>query len=157
MRFLHIAGLTSAPDPAAFTPANVAGTASVIEVAKAAKVKRLVFVSSLAARSPDLSAYGASKAEAERLVEASGLDWTIVRPPGVYGPRDVDYFEMFRTAKLGFIPLPPARGQFDHPCERSGAAAARSDRRIRPRWCGNGCSSPTTSARGDGRTTSLPR
>ena len=104
---LHIAGLTSAPDPAAFTPANVAGTAAVIEAAQAAKVKRLVFVSSLAARAPELSAYGASKAEAERLVEASGLDWTIVRPPGIYGPRDVDYFEMFRTAKLGFIPLPP--------------------------------------------------
>jgi uncharacterized protein YbjT (DUF2867 family) len=70
-------------------------------------VRRLVFVSSLAARKPDLSAYGASKAEAEALVEASGLDWTTVRPPGVYGPRDVDYLEMFRTAKLGFVPLPP--------------------------------------------------
>ena len=104
---LHVAGLTSAPDPAAFAPANVAGTVAVIESAKAAKVKRFVFVSSLAAREPELSAYGASKAEAERLVEASGLDWTIVRPPGVYGPRDVDYFEMFRTAKLGFVPLPP--------------------------------------------------
>ena len=104
---LHIAGLTSAPDPAAFAPANVAGTAALIETMKAARVKRLVFVSSLAAREPGLSAYGASKAEAERLVEASGLNWTIVRPPGVYGPRDVDYFEMFRTARLGFIPLPP--------------------------------------------------
>ena len=104
---VHVAGLTSAPDPAAFAAANVAGTAAVIEAMKDSRVKRLVFVSSLAAREPGLSAYGASKAEAEQLVEASGLDWTIVRPPGVYGPRDVDYFEMFRTAKLGFIPLPP--------------------------------------------------
>lgn len=104
---IHVAGLTSARDPAAFTGANVTGTAALIAAAKAGHVKRFIFVSSLAAREPSLSAYGASKAEAEKLVEASGLDWTIVRPPGVYGPRDVDYFEMFRSAKLGLLPLPP--------------------------------------------------
>lgn len=104
---VHAAGLTSSRDHAAFTTCNVDGTAALIAAARAAKVKRFVFVSSLSAREPGLSAYGASKAEAEKLVEASGLDWTIVRPPGVYGPRDVDYFEMFRSAKLGFIPLPP--------------------------------------------------
>lgn len=104
---IHVAGLTNTPDPAQFEAANVAGTANVIAAMKAHKVTRLVFVSSLAARKPELSAYGASKARAELLVEASGLDWTTVRPPGVYGPRDVDYLEMFRTAKLGFVPLPP--------------------------------------------------
>ncbi|WP_232725671.1 NAD-dependent epimerase/dehydratase family protein [Qipengyuania seohaensis] len=104
---IHVAGLTNTPDPAAFHEANVEGTSRLIDAAKAKKVKRFVFVSSLAAREPGLSAYGASKAEAEKLVEASGLDWTTVRPPGVYGPRDVDYFEMFRSAKFGFLPLPP--------------------------------------------------
>ena len=104
---IHVAGLTNTPDPAEFEAANVTGTAAVIAAMTAAKVRRLVFVSSLAARKPELSAYGASKARAEALVEASGLDWTTVRPPGVYGPRDVDYLEMFRTAKLGFVPLPP--------------------------------------------------
>lgn len=104
---LHVAAMTTAPDAAAFTEANVTGTAQLLDAAKAAGVKRFVFVSSLSAREPGLSMYGASKAHAEKLVAASGLDWTVVRPPGVYGPRDVDYFEMFRTAKLGFIPLPP--------------------------------------------------
>lgn len=104
---IHVAGLTNTPDPAEFEDANVAGTARLIEAAKANKVTRFIFVSSLSAREPELSAYGASKAKAEKLVEASGLDWTIVRPPGVYGPRDVDYFEMFRSAKFGFVPLPP--------------------------------------------------
>lgn len=104
---LHVAALTTAPTAAAFTACNVAGTAAILAAAKAAKAKRFVFVSSLSAREPSLSLYGASKAEAEKLVAASGLDWTVVRPPGVYGPRDVDYFEMFRTAKVGFIPLPP--------------------------------------------------
>ncbi|MGY6635538.1 MAG: NAD-dependent epimerase/dehydratase family protein [Erythrobacter sp.] len=104
---VHVAGLTNTPDPAQFHAANVTGTANVIAAMKGANIKRLVFVSSLAARKPELSAYGASKAAAEALVEASGLDWTTVRPPGVYGPRDVDYLEMFRTAKAGFVPLPP--------------------------------------------------
>ncbi|MAY19183.1 MAG: epimerase [Erythrobacteraceae bacterium] len=104
---VHIAGLTNTPDPAEFEAANVIGTDAMIAAVKGAGVKRFVFVSSLAAREPKLSAYGASKARAETLVEASGLQWTIVRPPAVYGPRDVDMFELFKTAKMGVVPLPP--------------------------------------------------
>jgi nucleoside-diphosphate-sugar epimerase len=104
---IHVAGLTTAHDAAEFEVANVAGTLAVIEATVAAGVPRLVFVSSLAAREPGLSLYGASKARAERLVAASGLDWTIVRPPGVYGPHDVDYLEMFKLARRGIVPVPP--------------------------------------------------
>ncbi len=104
---IHIAGLTNTPDPPQFNSANVEGTANVIAATKAAGIKRFVYVSSLAAREPDLSIYGASKAKAEALVEKSRLDWTIVRPPAVYGPRDTEMFEVFRSAKLGVVPLPP--------------------------------------------------
>lgn len=104
---VHIAGLTNTPDPAEFERANVTGTDAMIAAAKGAGVKRFVFVSSLAAREPKLSAYGASKARAETLVEACGLDWSIVRPPAVYGPRDIDMLDLFRAAKLGVVPLPP--------------------------------------------------
>ncbi|HEX8055822.1 MAG TPA: NAD(P)-dependent oxidoreductase, partial [Novosphingobium sp.] len=103
---IHVAGLTSARHASEFEAPNVAGTLAVIEAALAAGVQRLVFVSSLSAREPGLSAYGASKARAERLVKASGLDWTIVRPPAVYGPHDKDMFELFRSAKWGVIPTP---------------------------------------------------
>lgn len=104
---IHVAGLTTARDPEEFERANVEGTLALVEAARAAGVPRFVFVSSLAAREPRLSAYGASKARAEKIVAASGLDWTIVRPPGVYGPHDVDYLEMFKLAKRGFVPVPP--------------------------------------------------
>ncbi|MGV2495534.1 NAD-dependent epimerase/dehydratase family protein [Pelagerythrobacter aerophilus] len=104
---IHIAGLTSTLEPAAFEAANVTGTLALIEVAKAAGVPRFIFVSSLAARRPDLSVYGASKARAEKVVAASGLDWTVVRPPAVYGPRDRDMFELFRAARRGVVPMPP--------------------------------------------------
>ncbi|WP_292970359.1 NAD(P)-dependent oxidoreductase [Novosphingobium sp.] len=106
---IHVAGVVN--DAAQFERGNVAGTMSVIEACKAEGVQRLVFVSSLSAREPELSAYGASKARAEKLVRASGLDWTIIRPPGIYGPRDVDYFEMFRLARWGLMPVPPKEGR----------------------------------------------
>lgn len=103
---IHVAGVVNAPDPAEFEKGNVAGTLALIEAAIAAGVPRFVFVSSLSAREPGLSAYGRSKAKAEKLVKASGLDWTIVRPPAIYGPRDRDMFELFRVAKWGVIPTP---------------------------------------------------
>ncbi|MDP5104492.1 MAG: NAD(P)-dependent oxidoreductase [Erythrobacter sp.] len=104
---IHVAGLTNTPDPAEFEVANVTGTANVIAAMASCGARRLVFVSSLASRMPALSAYGASKARAETLVEASGLDWTIIRPPAVYGPRDIDMLDLFRAAKWGVVPLPP--------------------------------------------------
>lgn len=104
---IHVAGLTNTPDPADFEGANVTGTAAMISAARDASASRFVFVSSLSAREPELSAYGASKARAEALVEGSRLDWTILRPPAVYGPRDADMFELFRSARLGLVPLPP--------------------------------------------------
>lgn len=106
---IHVAGVVN--DAAQFERGNVTGTLNVIEAAKAEGVSRLIHVSSLSAREPGLSAYGASKARAEKLVRASGLDWTIVRPPGIYGPRDQDYFEMFRLARWGLMPVPPKDGR----------------------------------------------
>lgn len=106
---IHVAGVVN--DAAQFERGNVTGTLNVIEAAKAEGVQRLIHVSSLSAREPELSAYGASKARAEKLVMASGLDWTIIRPPGIYGPRDVDYFEMFRLARWGLMPVPPKEGR----------------------------------------------
>ena len=70
-------------------------------------VERFVHVSSLSARAPALSDYGWSKREAEAVVEASGLDWTIVRPTGVYGPGDTEMRDMFRLANRGLALLPP--------------------------------------------------
>lgn len=103
---IHIAGVVNAHDPAGFEEGNVAGTLNVIEAARKAGVGRLIFVSSLSAREPGLSVYGQSKARAEKLVKASGLDWTIIRPPAIYGPRDREMFELFRSAKWGVIPTP---------------------------------------------------
>src|SRR3954454_15096316 len=105
---VHVAGVINAPDAAGFEHGNVAGTLEMLAAATAGWVKRFIHVSSLAAREPKLSLYGASKAKAEELVRSSGLDWAIVRPPAVYGPGDKETFELFKMARRGQIYLPPA-------------------------------------------------
>jgi nucleoside-diphosphate-sugar epimerase len=104
---VHVAGVVNAPDRTAFVAGNVEGTRAMLAAAAKARVARFVHVSSLAAREPGLSDYGWSKAEAERLVEASSLAWTIVRPPGIYGPGDLEQLDLFRAARWGVVPLPP--------------------------------------------------
>lgn len=105
---LHIAGVVNAPDRAGFARGNVDGTRALIETAQAAGVDRFVHVSSLAAREPALSDYGWSKAESETLLAGASLDWTIVRPPAVYGPGDLEMLDTFRLAKAGVALTPPA-------------------------------------------------
>lgn len=108
---LHIAGVINAPDRAGFAAGNIEGTRVLIAAAEAAGIRRFVQVSSLTAREPDLLLYGWSKAEADRLLMASNLDWTIVRPPAIFGPRDQEMLELFKLAKRHIVPLPPAGGR----------------------------------------------
>lgn len=107
---VHIAGLISGSKEA-FEAVNVTGTAAIIDAARKAGVRRFVHISSLAAREPELSDYGWSKSRSERLVASSGLDWTIIRPPAVYGPGDRETLELFKWARRGFVALPP-KGHF---------------------------------------------
>lgn len=104
---IHVAGVINAPNAAAFDRGNVAGTLSMLAAATAGGIHRFVHVSSLAAREPDLSLYGGSKARSEELVERSGLDWAIVRPPAVYGPGDRETLQLFKMARGGQIYMPP--------------------------------------------------
>jgi nucleoside-diphosphate-sugar epimerase len=105
---IHVAGVVNAPDRAGFVAGNVTGTQVILSASKQAEVQRFIHVSSLAAREPGLSAYGASKAEAEDLVSASGLRCTIVRPPAVYGPGDLEQLDVWRLASRGIALLPAA-------------------------------------------------
>lgn len=103
---IHVAGVINADD-AGFEAGNVQGTGAVLAAARGASVARFVHVSSLAAREPELSRYGNSKARSEALVRDSGLDFALVRPPAVYGPGDRETLELFRMARRGLLLLPP--------------------------------------------------
>lgn len=110
---VHCGGLTRARTEDEFMAVNAVGTGRLAAAAAAAGVRRIVFMSSLAARGPDgaggpISPYGRSKAEAERaLLEfADDLEVVIIRPGGVYGPRDSDLLPLFDMAKKGFVVVP---------------------------------------------------
>jgi nucleoside-diphosphate-sugar epimerase len=104
---IHLAGAINAPDRAGFEAINAGGTANLVDAARKVGLRRFIHTSSLSAREPELSNYGWSKAKSERLVAASGLDWTILRPPAVYGPGDRETLDLFRMARRGLVPLPP--------------------------------------------------
>lgn len=104
---IHVAGVISARNAAGFERGNVAGTLAMLAAATAGGIHRFVHVSSLAAREPKLSLYGGSKARSEELIRSSGLEWSIVRPPAVYGPGDKETLDLFKMARGGQIYMPP--------------------------------------------------
>ena len=118
---IHAAGLTKCRHEEEFFEVNTRGTerlARALMVGNALTGK-FVFVSSLSVAGPlhddDLSAaisaadaehpntaYGCSKLQAERaLAEVEGLDYVVLRPTGVYGPREHDYFMMAESINKG--------------------------------------------------------
>jgi nucleoside-diphosphate-sugar epimerase len=117
----HAAALTSARTRAEFFAANVTGTQHVLDAVRdaAPRLHRLVYVSSIAAAGPSsrgmpvtedaeprpVSDYGASKLAGEQAVRQSGLPWTVVRPPAVYGPRDVELRRVFSFARWRVAPV----------------------------------------------------
>lgn len=104
---IHVAGVVNAPDRVGFVKGNIEGTRAIIEAAQSEGIRRFIYVSSLSAREPSLSNYGWSKAEAEGVIVNSALDWTMVRPPAIYGPGDKDMLDLFKMAQRGFVLLPP--------------------------------------------------
>jgi len=127
---VHSAGLTRAKSDAEYHRVNSEGTQALALAAADAGVRRFVFVSSLAARGPDrrvsdrgvtddrpTSAYGESKLAGERrlfqvLSEQTGaMEGVILRPGGIYGPRDEDSLNLFKVAKTGMIPVPTGKGR----------------------------------------------
>lgn len=127
---VHCAGVVKALDPALFMTINAGGTERVLQAAtSAAPQARLVHISSLAAREPQLSPYAASKAAAEARVRAlaGGRDWICLRPPAIYGPGDLEILPLFKAAKYGLVTYPAARGgrvSLLHVADVAGAVAA---------------------------------
>lgn len=104
---VHAAGLIKARAPGDFLPVNRDGTARLAALAPAA---RFLLLSSLAAREPGLSPYGASKRAAEATLAGRAGPWLAVRAPAVYGPGDRETLAYFKSAARGIAPQPMAVG-----------------------------------------------
>ena len=74
------------PNPAeTIRSVNVDGTRNVLAAARRWGARRFVYVSAVSAAYAKRNCYGQSKVEAEALVAASGIPWTVLRPTMVYG------------------------------------------------------------------------
>ena len=69
--------------------------------------------------------------ESEIMVAASALDWTIVRPPAVFGPGDREMLELFRAAQARHRAAAARRPPVGDRGAGSGAPAARDPARRR--------------------------
>ena len=114
----HVAGVTKALWPTEYQLGNVQATENLLTAMSRGSAV-LVYVSSLAAVGPGadgvpltedtaphpLTRYGRSKLLAEQAIRRSGLSEraVVIRPPVVYGPRDVDVLRVLRTVSRGWM------------------------------------------------------
>jgi len=115
---IHAAGATKCRRREDFRRVNTDGTRNLARaLVETERLKgRFVFMSSLSIFGPihednyapitdadtpqPNTAYGESKVAAEQaLAEIDGLDYVVLRPTGVYGPREKDYFLMAKSIK----------------------------------------------------------
>lgn len=115
---VHAAGVTKSLNTEDFYRINTEGTKNLVRALMALEmpIKKFVFVSSLSVYGPvreeqpyteilesdtpqPNTAYGKSKLAAEQFLTASPLPYIILRPTGVYGPRERDYFLMAKSIK----------------------------------------------------------
>jgi nucleoside-diphosphate-sugar epimerase len=147
---IHLASLLKAPWKRAFFTVNAEGTRNVAAAcAQSTTPPVLVHMSSLAAAGPapghprresdveaPASIYGRVKRDAERaaLTYSDRVPVTLLRPPGVFGPRDPSFLRMFRPIARG-VHVVPTRAvsamslvHVDDLCTAALAAAARGER-----------------------------
>jgi nucleoside-diphosphate-sugar epimerase len=122
---VHAAGLVKARSADEFFAVNVGGTSNLVEAARNRKgrsgaIRRFVYVSSLEACGPSadgkpvradqespVTVYGRSKLAAEKVVLSARdqLSTVILRPGAIYGPRDGEILEAFKSIQRGLLPL----------------------------------------------------
>ncbi|MGB7574564.1 MAG: NAD-dependent epimerase/dehydratase family protein [Thermodesulfobacteriota bacterium] len=113
-RVFHLAGITKAVKEKAYFEINASGTENLIRTCleNNPRLQKFIYVSSQAAAGPcrngdkkresdqcePVSAYGQSKRMGEELAlaHAHEIPLVILRPTGVYGPRDKDFYTLFK-------------------------------------------------------------
>jgi nucleoside-diphosphate-sugar epimerase len=108
---VHLAGALAAADRSGYFSVNEGGTRALLAAAEAAGTGRFVHISSLAAREPQYSHYGASKRAGEEAVKstAAARNAIIIRPPAVYGPGDKGTLPLIRELTKPVAAIPARR------------------------------------------------
>jgi NADH dehydrogenase len=89
-----------------FEEVDLKGTRHQVDAAKAAGVRRFVYISGVGADKDADKHWFRYKWEAEEYLKKSGLEWVIIRPTWVFGPDDVSLNRFLGFAKLlPFVPM----------------------------------------------------
>jgi uncharacterized protein YbjT (DUF2867 family) len=107
-KVIHLVGIIQEAPGVTFQGVHVDGTRNLLVVAKKAGVRNFIYQSALGTRPNAKSQYHRTKWEAEELVRASGLPFTILRPSLIYGPGDLFTIRLAETIKLS--PVLPVIG-----------------------------------------------
>jgi predicted dehydrogenase/nucleoside-diphosphate-sugar epimerase len=97
------------PDEALSWQTNVQGTENLLQACQQTGVRRLIHISTQATNETNTSVYGRTKHEADKRVQASGLDWTILKSAIIYGPGAQGLFAKI-TRLVNTLPLLPVIG-----------------------------------------------
>jgi dihydroflavonol-4-reductase len=118
----HLAGVTKGKTEQDYFRGNFIATENLIQACQksGSASQKFIFVSSQAAGGPSaegkelteaeaihpISVYGRSKkmAEEEVMQFSQTRPATIIRPPSVFGPRDVDFYALYKIVNRGIIP-----------------------------------------------------
>ena len=116
---IHCAGVTKTCNKKLFDIVNYQYTKNLVEALQEISMvpEKFIFVSSLAAYGPGqkgielikltdtpkpVSYYGKSKLKTEQYIKSlKDFPYLIFRPTGVYGPREKDYYVMYKSIKQG--------------------------------------------------------
>jgi len=107
-RVVHLVGIIQEAPGVTFKGVHIDGTRNVLDAAKKEGVKQFFLQSALGTRPNAKSQYHRTKWEAEELVRASGLPFTILRPSLIYGPGDLFTIRLAETIKIS--PVLPVIG-----------------------------------------------
>jgi NADH dehydrogenase len=91
----HLAAIIITKDEQIFKRINVEGTRIILAEAQKAGVEHFIYISSASVTYHHQTPYSLSKRNAEALVVASGIPYTIIRPTLVYGKIGGQEFDMY--------------------------------------------------------------
>ncbi|MDD5193305.1 MAG: NAD-dependent epimerase/dehydratase family protein [Candidatus Nanoarchaeia archaeon] len=87
-------------------PENIPMAENLVEICRKNKIKKIIYMSSMAAKRSFPDEYGKTKQKIEKIIIDSGLKYTILRPSIIYGPGSTSFnFILEKIRKLPFVPI----------------------------------------------------
>lgn len=105
---INVAGLVKAKNLTDFLDANANAIENILNAIDSHKKPHFIQISSLAAKEENISDYAFSKRQGEKILQSNTQErpWTIIRPPGIYGPKDNETLKIFKMLKSGLAFFP---------------------------------------------------